>query len=205
MTERLEHGLERDEILEMVPALADRDPESAYLFYDCQTDDSRLVLTILQEAERFGAVCLNHLGVTELRERDGRADGVEVLDRYQIGYWCPCSRERFEAVLITLGAEELTRIIEEEDDEATELVCHFCNTAYHFTPRDMEDILRAVPDDLLLDTPGKVEFETADDARVRYIDYLTTRLEAPRPFVEEASHARELARREPPRQLKARR
>ena len=29
---------------------------SAYLFYDCQTDDVRLVLTVLGEAERFGAV-----------------------------------------------------------------------------------------------------------------------------------------------------
>ena len=72
-------------------------------------------------------------------------------------------------------------------------------------PRVLEEILRAVPDDLLLDTPGKVEFETADDARVRYISYLTARLEAPRAFVEEASRARELARREPPRQLRARR
>lgn len=69
--------------------------------------------------------------------------GIEVLDKYEIGYACPCSRERFESVLITLGSDELTRIIEEEEEEATELVCHFCNTAYHFTPRDMEEILRA--------------------------------------------------------------
>ncbi len=34
-------------------------PKSAYLFYDCQTDDVRLVLTILGEAERFGAVMPN--------------------------------------------------------------------------------------------------------------------------------------------------
>ena len=31
-------------------------PTAAYLFYDCQTDDVRLVLTVLGEAERFGAV-----------------------------------------------------------------------------------------------------------------------------------------------------
>ena len=30
-------------------------PSAAYLFYDCQTDDARLVLTVLGEAERFGA------------------------------------------------------------------------------------------------------------------------------------------------------
>jgi glycerol-3-phosphate dehydrogenase len=64
------------ELLELVPALAPRDPKSAYLFYDCQTDDVRLVLTILGEAERFGAVMANRLEVTSLLERNGRAEGV---------------------------------------------------------------------------------------------------------------------------------
>ena len=50
----------------MVPALASREPRSAYLFYDCQTDDVRLVLTVLGEAERFGAVLRNGAEVTEL-------------------------------------------------------------------------------------------------------------------------------------------
>ena len=35
------------ETLELVPALEGREPSSSYLFYDCQTDDVRLVLTVL--------------------------------------------------------------------------------------------------------------------------------------------------------------
>ncbi len=50
-----------EEVVERLPALAARNPTSGYLFYDCQTDDSRLVLTVLAEAERFGAVCANRL------------------------------------------------------------------------------------------------------------------------------------------------
>ncbi len=69
-----------EEVLELLPALAAREPTSGYLFYDCQTDDVRLVLTVLGEAERFGAVCANRLDVTGLLERDGRAHGVHVLD-----------------------------------------------------------------------------------------------------------------------------
>jgi len=69
-----------EEVLELLPALAAREPTSGYLFYDCQTDDVRLVLTVLGEAERFGAVCANRLDVTGLLERDGRAHGVQVLD-----------------------------------------------------------------------------------------------------------------------------
>ncbi|HET6830384.1 MAG TPA: glycerol-3-phosphate dehydrogenase/oxidase [Solirubrobacterales bacterium] len=65
-----------EEVVEMIPALEARDPKSAYLFYDCQTDDVRLVLTILGEAERFGAVIANRLEVVSLLEHDGRAGGV---------------------------------------------------------------------------------------------------------------------------------
>ena len=75
------------EVLELLPALAGRAPTGGYLFYDCQTDDSRLVLTVLGEAERFGAICANRVEVCELlagAADDGRYDGagpgVRVLD-----------------------------------------------------------------------------------------------------------------------------
>ncbi|HET7509692.1 MAG TPA: glycerol-3-phosphate dehydrogenase/oxidase [Solirubrobacterales bacterium] len=72
--------IDRDEVLELVPALAAREPNDAYLFYDCQTDDVRLVFTILGEAERFGAVTLNGAEVTEVLSRDGKATGVAFLE-----------------------------------------------------------------------------------------------------------------------------
>ncbi|HEX6688471.1 MAG TPA: glycerol-3-phosphate dehydrogenase/oxidase [Solirubrobacterales bacterium] len=78
----------RDELLEMVPSLESRDPDDAYLFYDCQTDDVRLVLTILGEAERFGAVMLNGAEVSEVLTHDGRAVGVAAVEAE--------SGERFE-------------------------------------------------------------------------------------------------------------
>ena len=76
------------EAADLIPALADRDPKEAYLFYDCQTDDVRLVLTVLGEAERFGAVFANGAEVVELRSDDGRAAGVICTDAE--------SGERFE-------------------------------------------------------------------------------------------------------------
>jgi glycerol-3-phosphate dehydrogenase len=69
-----------EEVVELIPALADLEPSSAYLFYDCQTDDVRLVLTVLGEAERFGAVCLNGAEVTEVLEDGGRAAGVAFVE-----------------------------------------------------------------------------------------------------------------------------
>jgi glycerol-3-phosphate dehydrogenase len=68
------------EVAELLPALAPREPTGGYLFYDCQTDDARLVLTVLGEAERFGAICANRLAVTRLIQDDGSAAGVQLRD-----------------------------------------------------------------------------------------------------------------------------
>jgi glycerol-3-phosphate dehydrogenase len=67
-----------EEVAELLPALSHRNPTGGYLFYDCQTDDARLVLTVLGEAERFGAICANRLKVVELSHEDGHGAGVKV-------------------------------------------------------------------------------------------------------------------------------
>jgi glycerol-3-phosphate dehydrogenase len=68
------------DVLELLPALEGRSPTGGYLFYDCQTDDARLVLTVLAEAERFGAVAANRLEAVGLLEERGRATGAVLRD-----------------------------------------------------------------------------------------------------------------------------
>jgi glycerol-3-phosphate dehydrogenase len=72
--------IDGDEVKQRVPALSERDPKSAYLFYDCQTDDVRLVLTILGEAERYGALLANDVAAEETLELDGEVVGVRARD-----------------------------------------------------------------------------------------------------------------------------
>ena len=69
-----------EEAVAMAPALAERSPDSAFLFYDCQTDDVRLLLTALEEAERYGAVCLNGAQVNEVSASGLRVDRVAFTD-----------------------------------------------------------------------------------------------------------------------------
>jgi glycerol-3-phosphate dehydrogenase len=73
-----------EEVVELLPALAGRNPTSGYLFYDCQTDDVRLVLTVLGEAERFGAVVANRVEVTELVEGGVRGFDAETGEALHI-------------------------------------------------------------------------------------------------------------------------
>jgi glycerol-3-phosphate dehydrogenase len=72
--------IDGDEVSRLLPAIAHRRPSGGYLFYDCQTDDARLVLTVLGEAERFGATCANRLRVAELHASEGSATKVGVCD-----------------------------------------------------------------------------------------------------------------------------
>lgn len=69
-------------------------------------------------------------------------DDFVLLDEREVRFTCPCSRERFEAAIVTLGDVEIQRLIEEEEKDYTEVVCHFCNEAYHFSPAEMKEILR---------------------------------------------------------------
>ena len=68
-------------------------------------------------------------------------DGLEpeLLDSAEVEYRCSCSRERMERVLISLGREELERLAEEQEE--TEIVCHFCGTAYRFSREEIRELI----------------------------------------------------------------
>jgi molecular chaperone Hsp33 len=55
---------------------------------------------------------------------------IVVLETYPVRFECPCSRDRFERILVGLGEAELSDIVNTQ--AVTELVCHFCNTRYFF-------------------------------------------------------------------------
>ena len=52
---------------------------------------------------------------------------------------CDCSRERTDRALISLGKDELTKIIEE--DGKAEITCHFCDNVYEYTKEELEQLL----------------------------------------------------------------
>lgn len=66
-----------------------------------------------------------------------------VLSHTPLCYRCPCSRARMERALISLGTDELSRMIADEVDGA-ELVCHFCGNKYSFTTPDLLRLLNRV-------------------------------------------------------------
>ena len=65
----------------------------------------------------------------------------EILDSWEANYRCGCSRERTERIRISLGAKELERLAEEQ--ESTEVCCHFCDKKYSFTSEELKELLKS--------------------------------------------------------------
>lgn len=66
--------------------------------------------------------------------------GGDILDSWDAAYFCGCSRERTERILISMGREEIERLAREQED--TEVCCHFCNKKYVFSSDEMLELLK---------------------------------------------------------------
>ena len=66
--------------------------------------------------------------------------GVVFMETTEVSYKCYCSRERVEAVLLSLGRKELEEIAAE--GEAFPVECQFCDTVYKFTPDEIRNLIK---------------------------------------------------------------
>ena len=63
---------------------------------------------------------------------------MQITDSMPVRFQCDCSREKIRRVLISLGAEELRKMIEEGKE--TEVNCNFCNTHYRFQTEELQEL-----------------------------------------------------------------
>ena len=68
--------------------------------------------------------------------------GIVFMETTPVAYRCYCSRERVTSALISLGAKELTQIMEEGNTFPVE--CQFCDTTYRFTPENIKELLENI-------------------------------------------------------------
>lgn len=54
-------------------------------------------------------------------------------------YHCPCSVERMERALVSIGKKELSELIAEKGE--AELTCQFCDNKYLFTKAELEKLM----------------------------------------------------------------
>jgi glycerol-3-phosphate dehydrogenase len=69
---KVHRHLDADATERLLPAVPPGKVRGGYLFYDCRTDDVRMVMAILAQARRYGAVLANYAAVDSL---DGTENG----------------------------------------------------------------------------------------------------------------------------------
>ena len=65
-------------------------------------------------------------------------DNAKILEKMDVSFNCPCSKERLENAIISLGKQEIQDMIDE--DGQAEAQCHFCNEYYHFTKEELDKL-----------------------------------------------------------------
>jgi glycerol-3-phosphate dehydrogenase len=76
---RVHKHLDADETENLVPALPKDKIKGGFIFYDCKTDDVRIVMEVLVAAVRFGAVVANHTEAVKVES--GEVPVVTVRDQ----------------------------------------------------------------------------------------------------------------------------
>jgi len=86
--EELRHRrLARGEALQLAPGLRNDGLQGGARFYDCVTDDARLVLSIVLDAQARGARVHNYAAVEEVVREGGRAAGARLRDMLTGAAW----------------------------------------------------------------------------------------------------------------------
>lgn len=80
------------------------------------------------------------MGPREIIETVLAGFSPEILDEREVRYRCTCSKQRVERALLSIGREDLEKLAEEQ--ETTEVACHFCDKKYTFTRAELEALLR---------------------------------------------------------------
>ena len=66
---------------------------------------------------------------------------IEYFDNVPAQYQCDCSRDRTDRALISIGKEELEKIISE--DGKAQITCHFCDNVYEYNKEELEKLLES--------------------------------------------------------------
>ena len=78
----------------------------------------------------------------QLLERLLGKENIQPLETMPITFNCPCTRDKFDQGLMSIGEGELRHLIEQ--DHGAEIVCHFCGDVFHYSDQDLEQLIETI-------------------------------------------------------------
>lgn len=92
----------------------------------------------------------NITSVTEMMEKGFSPEDIvnkaldtlnpSILDSWEVGYKCTCSRQRMKKALISIGKSDLQELADTQEN--IELSCHFCDKKHSFSREEIKEVLR---------------------------------------------------------------
>ena len=113
------------------------------LMPDATEDEISKIENALEKAPSISKMLSDKLNLEEIAKIVTGDENVIILeDNLKIEYRCDCSKEKFERGLISLGKEEIQKIIEEDGHANTK--CHFCGKEYNFGKEELEKLIEKI-------------------------------------------------------------
>ncbi len=106
------------------------------LMPDATEEDIQRIESNLKEIEPVSKMLDLGYSLEQIAKKVTDDENIKIIEENIIPvYECDCNKKRFERGLISLGKEELQKIIDEE--EKIEIQCQFCNKKYEFTKQEL--------------------------------------------------------------------
>ena len=84
-----------------------------------------------------------HLPATDVLHRLFHEEDVRLFDSEPFSFRCQCSRERIDAILLSLGTDESHEILQEQGNISID--CEFCNAHYEYDAVDVDALFTGQP------------------------------------------------------------
>ncbi|MGO3914110.1 Hsp33 family molecular chaperone HslO [Enterococcus viikkiensis] len=96
----------------------------------------------LKETARISTLLDEGQTPEEILENLLATDDVFFLETMPVQFKCDCSKEKFASAIITLGAEQIQELIDQ--DHGAEAVCAFCNNKYQYSEEDLYELKQEI-------------------------------------------------------------
>lgn len=108
---------------------------------DAKEETIQIIEKNLQQIEPISSLLEQDIPLEQIAKKVTGEENLQVIQNNKVPtYTCNCSKEKIKKVLVSLGKQELEKILEE--DKKAEIVCHFCNTVYVFTEEELKEMIK---------------------------------------------------------------
>ena len=104
---------------------------------NCEEEIITKIEESLKNSKPISEMLEDGLTLEEIAPKVTGDENIEILEEdLDVQYKCTCTKDRIERGIISLGKNEITKIIEE--DGKLEATCQFCNRKYEFSKEELE-------------------------------------------------------------------